>query len=90
MQKNIWVVYKIVIDNGEEFLSMHPAQRKWINECSMCHQRGYKPDILEQLYPYPPTETRNLRCYFKPLALNNKGICEECNKFLKQKQNQSY
>ncbi|GKU24671.1 hypothetical protein [Clostridium folliculivorans] len=79
-----------MIDNGEEFLSMHPTQRKWINKCSMCHHRGYKPNILEQLYPYPPTETRNLRCYFKPLALNNDGICDDCNKLLKQKQNETY
>lgn len=38
-------------DDGEEYLIMYPKLRKWINECAMCHEKGYKPDMPEEIYP---------------------------------------
>lgn len=68
------------LDEGEEYLIIYPVLRKWINECSKCHAKGYKPDMPEEIYTYGPVAVKNLRHYFKPLALNKEGLCEVCSK----------
>lgn len=65
---------------GEEYLILYPALRRWINECAICHSLGYKPDMPEEIYTFGPVAAKNLRHYFKPLALNKGGICEACSK----------
>lgn len=66
--------------DGEEYLILYPNLRKWINECAICHIKGYKPAMTENMYPYPSVNTNKLRYYFKPLNLNEEGICESCMK----------
>ena len=37
---------------GEEYISAFPKFKKWINECSCCHAKGYNPSMpkREKLY----------------------------------------
>lgn len=71
-------------DDGEEYLIAYPKLRKWINECVMCHAKGYKPNMPKEIYPHPSAASKNLRFYFKPLELNDDGLCETCSKLLKK------
>ena len=36
-------------DEGEEYITAIPRLRKWVNECAMCHRKGYRPDILDRI-----------------------------------------
>lgn len=65
-------------DKGEEYLKMYPKLRKWINECAMCHYKGYKPDMPDEIYPHPSLASYHLRSYFKPLELNEDSLCKFC------------
>ena len=70
--------------DGEKYLEMYWTRAKrWINQCVICQRKGYKPEM--------PLESRdgsllisNIRQYFKPLELNDVGLCEQCSKALKQ------
>jgi hypothetical protein len=62
--------------DGEGYLRMYPRLLKWINVCTGCGAKGYKPEM-------PPHNdqnfgVQNLRRYFKPLALNQLDRCEQC------------
>lgn len=70
---------------GEEYLIMYPQLRKWINQCVACQDIGYKPELPFELSTYgneTSAAAKNLRKYFKPLALNESGLCEVCRKFI--------
>jgi hypothetical protein len=74
-------------DDGEEYLIMYPKLRKWINECAMCHAKGYKPDMPVEIYPHPTLASKTIKSYFKPLELNEDGLCEVCCRILKKRDN---
>jgi len=61
---------------GEDYLAMYPDLRRWINTCVCCQFRGYKPEMPAN--DDPMFKGQNLRKYFKPLALNSEGMCEQC------------
>ena len=47
----------------------------------MCHTKGYKPEMPEHIDGEHSIAANNLRRYFKPIAVDELGICEQCAKF---------
>ena len=62
--------------DGDDYLTMYPDLRRWINQCVACQSQGYKPSM--------PDEHTNLRKYFQPLSLNEAGLCEQCERVPKR------
>ncbi|MBM7866037.1 hypothetical protein GTO89_06210 [Heliobacterium gestii] len=71
---------------GDEYLSLYPKLRKWVNKCVMCHSKGYNPDMPEDIYPRPSFAAKNLRFFFRAMEVNEDGLCEVCSKALKKKE----
>lgn len=68
-------------DKGESYLTSFPKLNKWINECVSCHRKGYKPDLPETISTVEGAlDVYYLKKYFKPLKLNENGLCEVCQK----------
>jgi hypothetical protein len=70
---------------GEEYLRMYPQLKKWINQCSACQDIGYKPELPLELSTYSGEKSaaaKNIREFFKPLPLNEIGLCDVCKKFI--------
>ncbi|MBV9468104.1 MAG: hypothetical protein JOZ57_02530 [Abitibacteriaceae bacterium] len=65
---------------GQDYLMMYPKLRQWINQCVACQTQGYKPEMPEQIYP--GVASRNLRRYFRPLAVDELGLCKQCREAL--------
>lgn len=65
------------------YLKSYPDLRKWINECVVCHIRGYKPEMPEHIGSKDSIAADNIRKYFKPLEVNDMGICLQCFKYFK-------
>jgi hypothetical protein len=65
-------------NSGERYLRKYPALERWMNQCHLCQARGYKPELPTQIHADPTFADKNLRAYFKPLALDELGRCEEC------------
>lgn len=72
-------------NKGEEYLKKCPKLKKWINECSLCHSKGYKPSMPDKITNVEGSlEVYYLKKYFKPLSINKDGLCPFCeNKFRK-------
>ena len=73
------------VDKGEEYISAYPKFKKWINECMCCHSKGYIPSMPSHI----DTDEASLgayfiKKYFKPLSINEDGLCEQCSKILKK------
>jgi len=56
------------LERGEDYLQNFPQYQKWINECIVCHAKGYKPEM----------PSHQIRGYFNPLAVNEFGMCDKC------------
>ena len=75
-------------DTGSNYIKTYSKLKKWINECIICGSVGYNPEMPEILTrnigngEYPTFGAYNIRRYFQPLAVNELGICEECQKRL--------
>jgi len=67
--------------DAEQYLRMYPELNKWLNECPICHSKGYKPDMPEHISREGSAAAMNLRKYFRPLAVNTDGICEQCARY---------
>jgi hypothetical protein len=63
---------------ADEYLAQYPDLLRWINVCPGCGQRGYRPDLPENIYPHFNIAARNLRAMLRPLALNETGFCDLC------------
>jgi hypothetical protein len=72
---------------GERYIQQYPRYAKWINQCVQCQARGYKPDMPTEMYgsihrgPRGPEKYfyRNILLrYFKPLPLDERGLCDIC------------
>lgn len=71
--------------DGEVYLKMYPKLSKWMNRCIVCQDFGYKPELpLELSIPGGDTSAgaKNLRKYFKPLQVNEMGLCDVCKKYI--------
>ena len=75
-------------DEGLEYLKQYPKLNKWINRCICCGAIGYSSDLPEQLTSsdkqgeFITVGAQNLRYYFRPLDVNEIGVCETCQKFV--------
>jgi hypothetical protein len=63
---------------GDSYLQEFPDLVRWLNVCSRCGARGYKPELPANIYPHPNIAANELRKHFAPLALNAEGVCSEC------------
>lgn len=74
-------------DDGKAYLSMYPEiAKRWINECGICHCQGYKPEMPEKICSVSNQANikKHLMSYFQPLAVNEIGICEQCEKLYRR------
>lgn len=72
-------------DKGEEYINKFPKLRKWINECSYCHKKGYNPSMPGKVTIVEGSlEVYYIKKYFNPLFLNENGLCEHCEKVIKK------
>ncbi len=73
-------------NKGEEYIESFPKFKKWINECSCCHCRGYNPNIPEQITPEEGSMgSYFIKKYFSPLEIDSNGLCDHCSKLQKNK-----
>ena len=72
-------------EDSEQYLKMYPGLQKWINECPVCHSKGYKPDMPEHIGGVDSVAAHNLRRYFRPLEVDSMGVCLQCAKYLERK-----
>ncbi len=66
----------MIKNGGNEYLTMYPKLRRWMNQCVACQRQGYKPEMPDDIYP--GVAARNLRRFFEPLELDDNGFCEQC------------
>ena len=60
--------------------------KKWINECICCREKGYKPTMLEKITTVDGSiEVYYIKKYFKPLSINEDGLCPQCEKKMNKK-----
>ena len=71
--------------DSELYLKMYRGLEKWINECPICHSKGYKPDMPEQISNYNSVAAKNIRHYFRPLEVDEMGFCLQCSRNINRK-----
>lgn len=59
-------------NDGIQYIQKYPHLKKWINQCVCCQATGYKPDMPKHDAAY------NIKKFFKPLAINELGLCDVC------------
>lgn len=69
--------------DAELYLRMYPELNKWINECPICHSKGYKPDMPEHISSEGSAAAKTIRMYFRQLEVDADGFCLQCAKCLK-------
>lgn len=73
-------------NKGEEYINSFPKLKKWINECLCCHEKGYNPSMPDKITTVDGSlEVYYIKKYFKPLSVNEEGLCLQCEKILKNK-----
>lgn len=76
-------------NKGDKYIVKFPKLKKWINECRCCHDRGYNPRIPEKITEVEGSlEVFYIKKFFKPLELNDDGLCKVCEKIF-NKQNRT-
>jgi hypothetical protein len=74
----------VEVNKGLRYLEMYPDRTEpWMNRCRACQRIGYKPELPENIPP--GIVAQNLRMYFRPLALDDRGLCEMCAESLARK-----
>ncbi len=73
-------------NKGEEYINAFPKLKKWINECLCCHEKGYNPSMPDKITTVDRSlEVYYIKKYFKPLSVNEEGLCSQCEKIFKNK-----
>lgn len=73
-------------DNGSNYIQQFPQLKKWINTCVCCGESGYDPSLPEVLTSswgqgeIKTVAADHIRKFFKPMCVNELGICEDCQK----------
>lgn len=71
---------------GEEYIRKFPKFKKWINECPLCHRKGYDPKLPLKITKIDGSlEIHFIKKYFDQLALDENGICEKCSIVINKK-----
>ena len=65
-------------NDPDELLRKYSYLREWVNECAVCHHRGYRPDLPGQERGARYSTHARLRRLFDELALDERGMCEQC------------
>ncbi len=68
--------------DSELYIMMYPELLKWINECPICHSKGYKLEMPEHIGAECSLAVYNIRKYFKPLEVDKNGLCNQCSNVL--------
>jgi DnaJ-class molecular chaperone len=63
-------------DRREAWLKAFPGFRKFVNQCVVCQETGYDPEKLKAKRGFG--FQKNAREFFKPLTVNEQGICTTC------------
>lgn len=72
-------------NKGEEYINAFPQLKKWINECTLCHKKGYSPLMPQKITTVDGSlEVYYIKKYFSPLPLSENGMCEQCEKAFKK------
>lgn len=75
-------------NKGEEYIKAFPKLKKWINECLCCHEKGYNPSMPDKITIVDGSlEVYYIKKYFKPLYVNEDGLCSQCEKIFKKNVN---
>ena len=64
----------------DAYLQVFPSLRKWINECPICHARGYKPEMPEHIGGEFSIAGKTIRKALQPMEVDELGICLMCSK----------
>ena len=73
-------------NEGEEYINAFPKYKKWINECLCCHEKGYNPSMPDKISKVEGSlGVYFIKKYFKPLPLNEYGLCPHCEKLFNKK-----
>ncbi len=66
----------------KQYLKDYPKLNKWVNECVVCHAKGYNPRIeLKE----EKIVVSNLKKILPPLELDESKMCPVCAKLLQSK-----
>ena len=68
------------------YLNTYPDLLKWINECPICHAKGYRPDMPDTVGSslFPEFAARYIRKNLKPLPVDDMGFCNTCSRLIKR------
>ena len=70
-------------NEGENYINAFPKLKKWINECSYCHNKGYDPNMPSKItIEKASLAVFHIKKYFKPLYVNENGLCEVCQRLV--------
>lgn len=61
-----------------EYLKSYPTLKKWVCQCVGCQLIGYKEELPEDIYP--GMAAQSIRKLFRPLKIDEYGLCEECSR----------
>ncbi len=73
-------------NEGLDYIRQFPKLKKWMNTCICCGSTGYNPDLPKELTAnwgqgeYTTASARYIRKYFRPMKVNELGMCEICEK----------
>jgi hypothetical protein len=71
--------------DAEKYLRPDSYLRQWVNECVVCHYKGYKPVMPEPTFDSTMLTAAKLRRLFDELELDENGLCEQCREALSQR-----
>lgn len=62
------------------YIKSYPGIEKWLNDCPLCHRRGYKPDMPEHIGGEHSVMGYYVKKYFQPLETDETGLCMVCSR----------
>ena len=66
------------LNKSEVYIQQYPQLKKWINQCVCCQTKGHKLFLPNVIKTPDVFMFDNLKKLFKPLELNEDGLCEFC------------
>lgn len=76
-------------NKNDKYIERCTVYKKWIVECACCGRKGYNPNMPNRIMAdeIGNSGTVFIRNNFRPLKLNEYGLCEVCEKALKNRTN---